>query len=239
MGKFHFWVTFLGAYAIFFPIHYLGLMGVPRRYYELGETAFIPVGPHPQRLRHGRGPDRRLRSLVFLFNLIWSLFKGRPAGGNPLARHAGADAGDAAGPRQLGQELPVVYRWAYDYSVPGAAQDFIPQNEPPAVDRPRGTAVAITAAFLAVVAVIVGWWLSHQRLAAKPWLELGVIGDLPDAGVPRVPAAKIGLGVFLAVAGSLFALFASAYTDARTSGHGLAAMPVPPLLWLNTQVCWS
>ena len=42
LGKFHFWVTFLGAYPIFFPMHYLGLMGVPRRYYELGDTAFIP-----------------------------------------------------------------------------------------------------------------------------------------------------------------------------------------------------
>ena len=85
--------------------------------------------------------------------------------------------------------------------------------------------MAITAAFLAVVAVIVGWWLSHQRLARKPWLELGMIGDLPDAGVPRVPAAKIGLGVFLAVAGSLFALFASTYPNARASGHGLASHP--------------
>src|SRR6201991_4213721 len=43
MGKLHFWITFLGAYAIYFPMHYLGLLGVPRRYYELGETAFIPA----------------------------------------------------------------------------------------------------------------------------------------------------------------------------------------------------
>jgi cytochrome c oxidase subunit 3 len=96
--------------------------------------------------------------------------------------------------------------------------------------------VAITAAFLAVVAMIVGWWLSHQRLATKPWLELGVIGDPPDAGMPRVPAAKIGLGVFLAVAGSLFALFASAYLMREHLGTDWQAIPVPPLLWLNTGV---
>ncbi|HEX7743626.1 MAG TPA: cbb3-type cytochrome c oxidase subunit I, partial [Sphingobium sp.] len=42
LGKLHFWVTFLGAYAIFFPLHYIGLMGVPRRYYEMGEMAFVP-----------------------------------------------------------------------------------------------------------------------------------------------------------------------------------------------------
>src|SRR3546814_19382598 len=46
LGKLHFWVTFLGAYAIFFPMHYLGLLGVPRRYHELGVTAFIPDSAH-------------------------------------------------------------------------------------------------------------------------------------------------------------------------------------------------
>ena len=42
LGKFHFWVTFVGAYAIFLPLHYIGLMGVPRRYYHLGEMDFVP-----------------------------------------------------------------------------------------------------------------------------------------------------------------------------------------------------
>jgi hypothetical protein len=96
--------------------------------------------------------------------------------------------------------------------------------------------VAITAAFLAVVAAIVIWWLSHQRLAAKPWLEEGVIGDVPAAGAPRVRTAKIGLGVFLAVAGSLFALFSSAYMMRMHMGADWRPLPVPPLLWLNTGV---
>src|SRR5262249_13037631 len=42
LGKFHFWVTFLGAYLIYFPMHYLGLLGVPRRYFEMGDMAFVP-----------------------------------------------------------------------------------------------------------------------------------------------------------------------------------------------------
>ena len=124
---------------IFFPMHYLGLMGVPRRYYELGQTAFIPASAaYAERLHHRRGADRRRRSDGVPVQPDLEPGQGQACRRQSVARHhAGmADAGDAAGARQLGPELPVVYRWAYDYSVPGAAQDFIPQNEPPAA-RPR------------------------------------------------------------------------------------------------------
>src|SRR5213595_3566932 len=46
LGKFHFWVTFLGSYGIYYPMHYLGMMGVPRRYYAIGGTDFIPASAH-------------------------------------------------------------------------------------------------------------------------------------------------------------------------------------------------
>src|SRR3979411_2314098 len=46
LGRFHFWVSFLGAYAVFFPMPYLGLLGMPRRYHDIGETAFIPASAH-------------------------------------------------------------------------------------------------------------------------------------------------------------------------------------------------
>jgi cytochrome c oxidase subunit 1 len=133
LGKIHFWVTFLGAYAIFFPMHYLGLLGVPRRYYELGATAFIP--PSAASLNVFITIAALIvgaAQLVFLFNLIWSLSKGRQAGGNPW----GATTLEWQTPQtppghgNWGKELPVVYRWAYDYSVPGAERDFVPQNQP-------------------------------------------------------------------------------------------------------------
>jgi cytochrome c oxidase subunit 3 len=104
--------------------------------------------------------------------------------------------------------------------------------------------VSVIILFLAVIAVIVGWWLSQQRLMAKPWLDVGSIGDVPAWGGSSVPAAKVGLGVFLAVVGCLFALLVSAYLmriDTAQTGIGtnttvLQAIPIPRLLWLNTGV---
>jgi len=133
LGKIHFWVTFLGAYAIFFPMHYLGLMGVPRRYYEMGEMSFVPPSAHTLNafitiaaLIVGA------TQLVFVFNLLWSLRNGRAAGGNPWrATSLEWQTPETPPPHgNWGKEPPIVYRWAYDYSVPGAAEDFLPQNQP-------------------------------------------------------------------------------------------------------------
>jgi cytochrome c oxidase subunit 1 len=135
LGKFHFWVTFLGAYLIYFPMHYLGLMGVPRRYYAMGETAFIPQSA--QQLNAFITIAALIvgfAQMVFLFNLIWSLFKGKHAGRNPWKATTleWQTPEIPPGHGNWGKELPVVYRWAYAYNVPGAEQDFLPQNQPPA-----------------------------------------------------------------------------------------------------------
>ena len=71
--------------------------------------------------------------------------------------------------------------------------------------------MSVILVFLLVVAGIAGWWLSHQRLMSKPWLEQGIAAALPENDVTGMPTAKIGLGIFLAVVGALFALFASAF----------------------------
>jgi len=134
LGRFHFWVSFLGAYAIFFPMHYLGLLGMPRRYHDIGETAFIPASAHDlNAFMSVAALIVGFAQLVFLFNLIWSLFKGNEAGGNPwgAASLEWQTPETPPGHGNWGKELPIVYRWAYDYSVPGATGDFVPQNEPP------------------------------------------------------------------------------------------------------------
>ena len=135
LGKFHFWVTFLGAYAIFFPMHYLGLLGMPRRYHEIGQTTFVPESA--QTLNAFISIAALIvgfAQIVFLFNLVWSLFSGKPAGSNPWRSTTleWQTPETPPGHGNWGRELPVVYRWAYDYSVPGAEQDFVPQNQPPA-----------------------------------------------------------------------------------------------------------
>ncbi|MGY8709317.1 cytochrome c oxidase subunit 3 [Bradyrhizobium sp. 18BD] len=89
--------------------------------------------------------------------------------------------------------------------------------------------------FLTVIAIIAGWWLSQQRLTAKPWLEEGQLGDFPGGDAMTWPAAKIGLGVFLAVASALFVLFMSAYSM-RMAVADWRTLPVPRLLWFNTGV---
>ena len=134
MGQFHFWVTFLGAYLIYFPMHYLGILGIPRRYFALGETTFIP--PSAASLNAFITIAALIvgfAQVVFLFNLVWSRTRGKEAGGNPWnattlewqTPHTPPAHGN------FGPQLPIVYRWAYDYSVPGADRDFLPQNLPP------------------------------------------------------------------------------------------------------------
>jgi cytochrome c oxidase subunit 1 len=135
LGRWHFWFTFLGTYSIYLPMHYLGFLGVPRRYYSLGMTDFIPESA--QTLNVGITFSALFVAVVqilFFINIFWSLRNGPKSDPNPW----GATTLEWQTPQHppkhgnWGKELPTVYRWAFDYSVPGEAQDFIPQNEPPA-----------------------------------------------------------------------------------------------------------
>ena len=131
LAKTHFWITFLGTYAIYLPMHYLGFLGVPRRYYAIGETDFIPASA--QTLNESITIAALIvgaAQLIFIFNMLWSLRNGEKAGPNPWNSASlewqTPDTPPVHG--NWGDKLPTVYRWAYDYSVPGAKQDFIPQD---------------------------------------------------------------------------------------------------------------
>src|SRR5210317_1045409 len=84
LGRIHFWTTLFGTYAIYLPMHYLGILGLPRRYYAMGDTSFIPDSA--QAMNAGISVAAFFVAavqVVFLFNLAWSRFYGKPSGGNP------------------------------------------------------------------------------------------------------------------------------------------------------------
>ncbi|MBL6658644.1 MAG: cbb3-type cytochrome c oxidase subunit I [Cryomorphaceae bacterium] len=131
MGYAHFWLTFITAYGVFFPMHFLGMAGLPRRYYS--NTAFpmfdnladINVLITYFAIIGG------IAQLIFIFNFFYSIWRGPKASQNPWRANSlewttpvehlhGNWPGD----------VPIVYRWAYDYSKPGYDEDFVPQNVP-------------------------------------------------------------------------------------------------------------
>ena len=134
MGKFHFWISFLGSYLIYFPMHYLGFVGVPRRYYQMYDSEFMTTSTtFLNQFITIVALIVGFSQLIFLYNLITSAKLGKKAGKNPWKACSlewqTTDVPPTHG--NFGKELPVVYRWAYDFSVPGATDDYIPQDTPP------------------------------------------------------------------------------------------------------------
>jgi cytochrome c oxidase subunit 1 len=133
LGKLHFWVTFVGAYAIFFPMFLMGILGVPRRYFDFNVLQYLPPQTHALNIVITVAAlTVGAVQLIFLGNLIWSALKGKRAEANPWGATTLEWQTPTTPPSHgnWGAETPTVYRWAYDYSVPGAERDFIPQNVP-------------------------------------------------------------------------------------------------------------
>ena len=131
LGYIHFWMTFVGVYLVFFPMHYIGIAGFPRRYYTW--TNFEAFNSfHDLNMLVSIAAILTLSAqFIFLFNFIYSIFRGKLAPANPW----NATTLEWTTPRfpkhgNWPGEIPTVYRWAYDYSKPGAKEDFIPQTIP-------------------------------------------------------------------------------------------------------------
>lgn len=131
LGYIHFWVSFIGVYLVFFPMHYIGIAGFPRRYYSFTNfDAFSSFGDLNMFVSTAAILTFGAQ-FIFLFNFFHSIFRGKKAPLNPW----NSNALEWTTPRVPGHgnwpgEIPKVHRWPYDYSKPGSESDFIPQTVP-------------------------------------------------------------------------------------------------------------
>ena len=131
LGYIHFWFTFVGVYMVFFPMHYIGIAGFPRRYYSFTNFETFSGFTDLNTLVSVAAVLTLCAQFIFLFNFFYSIFRGRLAPANPW----NSNTLEWTTPRSPGHgnwpgEIPAVYRWPYDYSKPGAKDDFIPQTIP-------------------------------------------------------------------------------------------------------------
>ncbi|MCI0920872.1 cbb3-type cytochrome c oxidase subunit I [Sphingobacterium rhinopitheci] len=131
LGYFHFWLTFIGAYLVFFPMHFMGVDGVPRRYYAFTAFPFMEKWVSVNILVTWAAIVAGLGQIAFLINFFGSIFYGKKATQNPW----GSNTLEWTTPVEhihgnWPGEIPTVYRWPYDYSKPGHDADFILQTTP-------------------------------------------------------------------------------------------------------------
>jgi cytochrome c oxidase subunit 1 len=130
LGMIHFWLTIMGVYCIFFPMHLLGMTGNPRRYAMLTDDFLVPLIPLHKFITVAALATGTVQ-FVFLFNLFWSMFKGDRAAANPWnatslewTLPSPTPAGDFEG------EIPTVHHGAYEYGVTDTGRDFVMQADP-------------------------------------------------------------------------------------------------------------
>ncbi|MEP6582678.1 MAG: cbb3-type cytochrome c oxidase subunit I [Ginsengibacter sp.] len=130
LGYIHFWVTIMGAYLIFWPMHYEGLAGMPRRYYDFSNWESFKMFSGLNEFISVVALIVFATQLLFILNFVYSIFKGRkvttqnPWGSTTMEWTTPIRPGHGNWPG----EIPEVHRWAYDYGKDG--REFIPQTEP-------------------------------------------------------------------------------------------------------------
>ena len=131
LGQIHFWLTIVSAYCVFFPMHFMGLAGVPRRYYAFTAYDQFNVFVDMNKFITYAAFVGGIAQFIFLFNFFYSMFKGKKAVQNPWESNTmewTTPVKHLHG--KWPGEIPHVYRWPYDYSVPGHDKDYIPQTTP-------------------------------------------------------------------------------------------------------------
>ena len=131
LGYIHFWVTAISAYGVFFPMHFIGMAGLPRRYYTNSNFPLFDDLADTNQIITMFAIMGAAVQLVFLYNFIYSMFYGKKAPQNPWKSTTlewTASQKHIHGNWQ--GKIPEVHRWPYDYSKPGYKEDFVPQHIP-------------------------------------------------------------------------------------------------------------
>ena len=131
LGYIHFWVTAISAYGVFFPMHFIGMAGLPRRYYTNSNFPLFDDLADTNQIITMFAITGAAVQLVFLYNFIYSMFYGKKAPQNPWKSTTlewTASQKHIHGNWQ--GKIPEVHRWPYDYSKPGYKKDFVPQHIP-------------------------------------------------------------------------------------------------------------
>jgi cytochrome c oxidase subunit 1 len=130
LGKLHFWITFIGTYCIFMPFHYLGLIGNVRRYQSFVDDFMAPYLPLHKFITIA-ALITGAAQFIFLFNLIYSRFKGKPAPDNPWNATSLEWSIPSPPPwNNFGDRHPVVYHDPYQYGAKDSTGDFVMQDSP-------------------------------------------------------------------------------------------------------------
>ncbi len=130
LGKIHFWLTFVGAYCTFMPMHFLGLAGNPRRYSEFIDEFLKPLLPVHEFMTIAALVTGAAQ-FIFLFNLFWSMYKGEKASANPWEATSLEWTIPSPPPfDNFAGQHPTVHHGPYEYAVPGADKDYIMQDSP-------------------------------------------------------------------------------------------------------------
>jgi cytochrome c oxidase subunit 1 len=130
IGRIHFWITFIGVYAIFVPMHVMGIQGMPRRFSSFTEYQFL-ASLHPLVVFVSIAAIVTIAvQFLFYFNVFWSIFKGEKAGDNPWEATTLEWNTSSPPPHDnFAGVLPTVYHGPYEFAVPGAPRDFVMQTD--------------------------------------------------------------------------------------------------------------
>lgn len=127
LGYLHFWLTFISVYAVFFPMHFIGIAGVPRRYYAFTEFDFAEVFIDLNKFISFAAIVGFLAQFIFLYNFITSIVAGKKASKNPWKSNSLEWSVADPGHGNWDGEIPTVYRGPHEYSKPGVELDYLPQ----------------------------------------------------------------------------------------------------------------